>query len=394
MEHQAKMFNETMANMAAMMQKMMAPPPAAMSPMMPGSPYVQAMQAMMAQQAVSSPMSPQLISQMAVQSPITHQMQPTHVPMPAGVPHGRFPMSHAPPTQLAPSMTQTPPPRSIAPQPQQVFRPPAPQAAVQTPPPTTAVRFQQPVPQQVIAQQPKPSLPTPAATPTPPPPVQPTVSVSAPAPAPVANPKPAFGSGSGFTGFKSESSGPPKFVFNAGKNEEKSEPVQTGSKPFTFNLNPQISSTPVRSADPKSFVFKSPEQIDKDNEKLEADEREDEDEGTDAGPHFEPVIPLPDLVEVKTGEEDEEVLFSFRAKLFRWNDAQWKERGIGDMKILKNKEGKRRILMRREQVHKICANHFISSEMKLTPMAGKDTAWIWIAMDGSDEVDPTPKFGK
>ena len=394
MEHQAKMFNETMANMAAMMQKMMAPPPAAMSPMMPGSPYVQAMQAMMAQQAVSSPMSPQLISQMAVQSPITHQMQPTHVPMPAGVPHGRFPMSHAPPTQLTPSMTQTPPPRSIAPQPQQVFRPPAPQAAVQTPPPTTAVRFQQPVPQQVIAQQPKPSLPTPAATPTPPPPAQPTVSVAAPAPAPVANPKPAFGSGSGFTGFKSESSGPPKFVFNAGKNEEKSEPVQTSSKPFTFNLNPQISSTPVRSADPKSFVFKSPEQIDKDNEKLEADEREDEDEGTDAGPHFEPVIPLPDLVEVKTGEEDEEVLFSFRAKLFRWNDAQWKERGIGDMKILKNKEGKRRILMRREQVHKICANHFISSEMKLTPMAGKDTAWIWIAMDGSDEVDPTPKFGK
>ena len=45
--------------------------------------------------------------------------------------------------------------------------------------------------------------------------------------------------------------------------------------------------------------------------------------------------------------------------------------------------------MRREQVHKICANHFISSEMKLTPMDGysKDTAWKWIAMDGSDEVD-------
>merc|ERR1712131_254861 len=101
MEHQAKMFNETMAPLAALLQKMMAPPPAlspaAISSMMPGSPYVQAMQAMMAQQAVSSPMSPQLISQMAVQSPITHQMQPTHVPMPAGVPHGRFPMSHAPP---------------------------------------------------------------------------------------------------------------------------------------------------------------------------------------------------------------------------------------------------------------------------------------------------------
>ena len=33
---------------------------------------------------------------------------------------------------------------------------------------------------------------------------------------------------------------------------------------------------------------------------------------------FTPVIPLPELVEVKTGEEEEEVLFSERAVLFRW----------------------------------------------------------------------------
>ena len=32
---------------------------------------------------------------------------------------------------------------------------------------------------------------------------------------------------------------------------------------------------------------------------------------------FKPVVPLPDLVEVKTGEEDEEALFSERCKLFR-----------------------------------------------------------------------------
>lgn len=32
---------------------------------------------------------------------------------------------------------------------------------------------------------------------------------------------------------------------------------------------------------------------------------------------FKPIIPLPDLVEVKTGEEDEEKLFVHRAKLFR-----------------------------------------------------------------------------
>ncbi len=40
-----------------------------------------------------------------------------------------------------------------------------------------------------------------------------------------------------------------------------------------------------------------------------------EDDGHD--PHFEPVVPLPELVKVTTGEEDEKVLFQHRAKVFR-----------------------------------------------------------------------------
>lgn len=41
-----------------------------------------------------------------------------------------------------------------------------------------------------------------------------------------------------------------------------------------------------------------------------------------------------------TGEEDEIVEFSHRAKLFRFDKetSQWKEKGIGEMKILKHKE--------------------------------------------------------
>ena len=41
-------------------------------------------------------------------------------------------------------------------------------------------------------------------------------------------------------------------------------------------------------------------------------------------------------VEVKTGEEEETAIYSQRSKLFRFTDGQWKERGIGDMKILKH----------------------------------------------------------
>ena len=98
------------------------------------------------------------------------------------------------------------------------------------------------------------------------------------------------------------------------------------------------------------------------------------------GPHFEPIIPLPDMIDVKTGEEDEEVVFSHRAKLYRFvaDDKQWKERGIGDIKLLRNRQsGKMRVLMRRDQVLKICANHQITVDMKLQPNAGSDRSWVW-----------------
>merc|ERR1719354_486045 len=48
--------------------------------------------------------------------------------------------------------------------------------------------------------------------------------------------------------------------------------------------------------------------------------------------YFEPIIPLPDKVDVKTGEEEEAALYSHRAKLFRYTDGEWKERGVGDIK--------------------------------------------------------------
>lgn len=43
----------------------------------------------------------------------------------------------------------------------------------------------------------------------------------------------------------------------------------------------------------------------------------DESADHDHDPHFEPIIPLPELVQVKTGEEDEEELFAHKAKMYR-----------------------------------------------------------------------------
>lgn len=115
-------------------------------------------------------------------------------------------------------------------------------------------------------------------------------------------------------------------------------------------------------------------------------------EDHDAQPDFKPIIPLPDEVEVVTGEEDEKVLFCARGKLHRYMEKDWKERGIGDIKLLQNKEGKVRILMRRERVHKICANHYITGDMQFGPKAKLDTAYVWVANDFADETVTLEKF--
>ena len=49
-----------------------------------------------------------------------------------------------------------------------------------------------------------------------------------------------------------------------------------------------------------------------------------------------------------------------RAKLFRFNseELEWKERGTGDVRLLKHKSsGKIRLVMRRDKTLKVCANH-------------------------------------
>jgi E3 SUMO-protein ligase RanBP2 len=48
-----------------------------------------------------------------------------------------------------------------------------------------------------------------------------------------------------------------------------------------------------------------------------ADDDDGHVEGADHDPHFEPIIPLPELVQVMTGEEEEEELFKHKAKCYR-----------------------------------------------------------------------------
>eukprot|EP00735_Rhodelphis_limneticus_P000831 TRINITY_DN1135_c0_g1::TRINITY_DN1135_c0_g1_i1::g.17202::m.17202 TRINITY_DN1135_c0_g1::TRINITY_DN1135_c0_g1_i1::g.17202 ORF type:complete len:323 (+),score=47.88,sp/Q54KD9/RANG_DICDI/45.12/9e-34,Ran_BP1/PF00638.13/1.4e-35 TRINITY_DN1135_c0_g1_i1:132-1100(+) len=105
---------------------------------------------------------------------------------------------------------------------------------------------------------------------------------------------------------------------------------------------------------------------------------------------FKPLVALP-VVQFDTGENNEVTLCNFRAKLFRFDKLdgpQWKERGVGDFKFLIKKDHPKRVrvLMRRDQVLKICANHEILPWMKLKPYK-EQRSWVWSARDYSEGAE-------
>lgn len=105
---------------------------------------------------------------------------------------------------------------------------------------------------------------------------------------------------------------------------------------------------------------------------------------------FEPVVQLEEI-EVKSGEEDEEVLCAFRSKLFIFGETMldvgtgkktWRERGVGEVRLLRHREHQRtRLLMRQEKTMKVIANHALDPRIRLEPNAGSDRSWVWSAFD-------------
>ena len=62
-------------------------------------------------------------------------------------------------------------------------------------------------------------------------------------------------------------------------------------------------------------------------------------------------------VKTLTGEEGLECIMKLRVKLYRFRDEQWKERGVGNAKLLRDRKNKRiRFLMRQEKTKKPVAN--------------------------------------
>ncbi|KAL5964885.1 E3 SUMO-protein ligase RanBP2, partial [Taenia solium] len=168
-------------------------------------------------------------------------------------------------------------------------------------------------------------------------------------------------------------------------NLEVAKNLENPNVAFTFKMKPP---TPAKS---KNIDDAKEAEEGKDTTTDYDDNEEDEVTPSDLSQvSFKPVVEhLPEKVEVRTGEEDEEVVFEARAKLFRFDGTVWKERGLGQIKLLRSPAtGRVRIVMRREQVHKVCCNHPITSGMTLKPLEGSKAPavpWVWWAVDFSDD---------
>jgi len=54
--------------------------------------------------------------------------------------------------------------------------------------------------------------------------------------------------------------------------------------------------------------------------------------------------------------------------------------------------GNYRLLMRREQVHKVACNHLLSAEIRLQPLQTSETTWCWFAMDYTEDEPAMQNF--
>ncbi|KAF2306423.1 hypothetical protein GH714_017889 [Hevea brasiliensis] len=118
----------------------------------------------------------------------------------------------------------------------------------------------------------------------------------------------------------------------------------------------------------------------------EEDENAPAADDEDTGAQVAPIVKLEEVA-LTTGEEDEDPILDLKAKLYRFDKEgnQWKERGVGNVKLLKHKEsGKVRLVMRQSKTLKICANHLVVPSINVQEHHGNDKSCVWHAADFAD----------
>jgi hypothetical protein len=104
---------------------------------------------------------------------------------------------------------------------------------------------------------------------------------------------------------------------------------------------------------------------------------------------------LPVLDASELAPTDEAVIYKQHGQIFRWREGEWKERGTGDVMLLKHKGTDRtRFLMWQDKTFKTIANFNLvetSSHCCLHPDEDPKT-WTWCCDDHSDDCTYDEKF--
>lgn len=115
--------------------------------------------------------------------------------------------------------------------------------------------------------------------------------------------------------------------------------------------------------------------------------------------YIEPLVQLKMLAPTDDQDQDEEEMFAMRAKLYRYaqdvegDTMMWKERGVGELRILRNqKHDTHRVIMRRDKLFKLCANHQLCAGMTLEQLQSNEKAFVYnVASECADEPDGQPE---
>lgn len=97
--------------------------------------------------------------------------------------------------------------------------------------------------------------------------------------------------------------------------------------------------------------------------------------------NFKPVVQLTEKIEDKTGEENEDNLYTKRSKLMLFNPANkeqpYESKGLGELKVLQDKETKKsRILVRSDGANRVLLNAAINKDFKYDTIGKGDTVRI------------------
>lgn len=158
-------------------------------------------------------------------------------------------------------------------------------------------------------------------------------------------------------------------------------------KPPTSNVFAMFGGGAKKAVKKESEADKKADEAEKKAEKEKKEKEKKNEDEEDDGIHFEPLVHL-NKVDVKNNEEDEDVIYKQRAKMFRFSpeSKEWKERGTGEVRFLQHKKThKIRLIMRRDKTLKVCANHYIAPEYQLKPNVGSERSWVYtVTGDVSD----------